>query len=70
MNAIEGLAERNRLRALNSHEILDTEAEPEFDRLTRLASLIQDNSDASFSHSICPECRNELYPELRRVKDL
>lgn len=42
MNAIEGLAERNRLRALNSHEILDTEAEPEFDRLTRLASLSLD----------------------------
>jgi signal transduction histidine kinase len=29
----------------------------------QLESYIRDNSDAEFSHSICPECAEHLYPE-------
>lgn len=29
-----------------------------------LERYIQDHSDAEFSHSICPECAQELYPEM------
>jgi GAF domain-containing protein len=30
-----------------------------------LAAYLQRHSNASFSHSICPPCRDELYPELK-----
>ncbi len=30
----------------------------------KIESYIQDHSDAEFSHSICPECADKLYPEL------
>jgi sigma-B regulation protein RsbU (phosphoserine phosphatase) len=29
---------------------------------------VRDHTEAEFSHSICPECRKELYPELVRKK--
>ncbi|MHB9097760.1 MAG: response regulator [Syntrophales bacterium] len=29
---------------------------------------VRDHTEAEFSHSICPECRKELYPELARKK--
>jgi hypothetical protein len=34
------------------------------DQWEQIESYISKNSLASFSHSICPECRKELYPEL------
>ena len=30
----------------------------------QIESFIQDHSDAEFSHSICPDCAREFYPEL------
>jgi hypothetical protein len=30
----------------------------------RIESYIQEHSEAVFSHSICPDCRKELYPEI------
>ncbi len=30
----------------------------------RIETYIEDHSEAEFSHSICPECEQELYPEL------
>ena len=30
----------------------------------KIESYIEDHSEAEFSHSICPECEQELYPEL------
>ena len=30
----------------------------------QIEQYIRDRSDAQFSHSICPECREKLYPEL------
>lgn len=30
---------------------------------TQIESYIRDHSDAEFSHGICPECREHLYPE-------
>ena len=32
-------------------------------------SYISDRSDAKFSHSICPECLRELYPEIAQKMD-
>jgi len=31
---------------------------------SKLEKYITERSDAEFTHSICPECRNKLYPEL------
>lgn len=31
---------------------------------TQIEEYIRDRSDADFSHSVCPECIKELYPEL------
>ena len=31
---------------------------------SRIEDFIENNSDAVFSHSICPECARKLYPEL------
>ena len=30
----------------------------------QIEAYIRDHSEAEFSHSICPDCVNELYPEL------
>ena len=30
----------------------------------QIEAYIRDHSEAEFSHSICPECKKELYPEL------
>jgi hypothetical protein len=30
----------------------------------QIESYIRDHSDADFSHSICPDCAKELYPDL------
>ena len=37
----------------------------------RIEKYIQDRSEAFFSHSICPDCARQLYPELykRKAKD-
>ena len=32
----------------------------------QIESYIQERSEAEFTHSICPECRDTLYPELKR----
>jgi hypothetical protein len=32
----------------------------------RIEAYIRDHSDAEFTHSICPECLHQLYPELTR----
>ena len=32
-------------------------------------SFIRDHSEAEFSHSICPECAKELYPDLKIYDD-
>jgi sigma-B regulation protein RsbU (phosphoserine phosphatase) len=29
---------------------------------------VRDHTEAEFSHSVCPECRKELYPEIVRKK--
>jgi hypothetical protein len=29
---------------------------------------IREHSEADFSHSLCPECFNELYPDMRSAK--
>lgn len=34
------------------------------DTWQELETFISENSDAKFSHGICPECRKALYPEL------
>lgn len=34
----------------------------------RLESYIHEHSEAEFTHSLCPECLDELYPELSREK--
>ena len=34
----------------------------------QIESFIRDRSDAEFSHSICPECAEKLYPELKSYK--
>ena len=31
----------------------------------QLESYIRDHSEADFSHSICPECAKELYPDFK-----
>jgi hypothetical protein len=30
----------------------------------QVESYIKDRSDVEFSHSICPECTKELYPDI------
>ncbi len=35
----------------------------------QIESYIRDHSDAEFSHSICPECAQRIYPEFYRKKD-
>jgi len=35
----------------------------------QLEVYVRDHSEANFSHSICPECAKELYPELDYGKD-
>jgi hypothetical protein len=30
----------------------------------RIENYIQDHSEATFSHSLCPECAQELYPDI------
>ena len=34
----------------------------------QIEAYIRDHSEAEFSHSICPECARELYPELYKNK--
>ncbi len=34
----------------------------------QIESYIENHSEALFSHSICPECTEELYPEISRKK--
>jgi hypothetical protein len=34
----------------------------------QLEGFISKNSSAKFSHGICPDCANELYPEYMRIK--
>jgi hypothetical protein len=36
----------------------------------QIESYIRDHSEAEFSHGICPECIEKLYPELNRRKNL
>lgn len=31
-----------------------------------IENYVSEHSEAEFSHSVCPECRDELYPELKR----
>jgi len=33
----------------------------------RLEEYIQEHTDADFSHGICPECREKLYPNLKKT---
>ena len=35
---------------------------------TQIEAYIRDRSEAEFSHSICPECREKLYPEFSSHK--
>lgn len=37
---------------------------------TQIESYIRDHSEAEFSHGICPECVEKLYPELHKKKKL
>ncbi len=30
----------------------------------QVEAYVRDHSEAEFSHSICPECRKKLYPEI------
>ena len=30
----------------------------------RIETYIQDHSEATFSHSLCPDCARELYPDI------
>jgi len=34
----------------------------------KIENYIKDRSDADFTHSICPDCKRKLYPELFKVK--
>ncbi|MEW5909315.1 MAG: hypothetical protein AB1659_05910 [Thermodesulfobacteriota bacterium] len=34
----------------------------------KIEAYIQDHSDAQFSHGICPECAQKLYPELYKAR--
>ena len=36
---------------------------------TQIESYIRDHSEAEFTHSICPDCATELYPEFCSEKD-
>lgn len=31
-----------------------------------IENYVSEHSEAEFSHSVCPECRDELYPDLKR----
>lgn len=35
----------------------------------QIEEYISEHSDAHFSHGICPDCRDELYPELGEARD-
>ena len=35
----------------------------------QIESYIRDHSEAAFSHSICPQCAKELYPDLGNYDD-
>ncbi len=35
----------------------------------QIESYIRDHSDAEFSHSICPECAQKIYPEFFRKEE-
>ncbi len=35
----------------------------------QIETYIRDHSEASFSHSICPECRARLYPDIEHIED-
>ena len=35
----------------------------------RVETYVAERSDASFSHGICPECTDALYPELSETHD-
>lgn len=35
----------------------------------KIEKYIQDRSDAKFSHSICPDCAKELYPNIKIYND-
>ena len=34
----------------------------------QIESYIKNHSEAQFSHSMCPECAEKLYPKLRKGK--
>lgn len=36
---------------------------------TQIERYVHEHSDADFTHSICPECSNRLYPELHSGKN-
>ena len=36
----------------------------------QIETYIIDHSEADFSHNICPECANELYPDLYKEKEV
>jgi hypothetical protein len=37
---------------------------------TQIESYIQDRSDAKFSHSICPDCAQKMYPQyMAKIKE-
>jgi hypothetical protein len=35
-----------------------------------IENYIRDHSQADFSHSVCPECAQQLYPEFIEKRDL
>ena len=37
---------------------------------TQIEAYVRDRSDADFSHSICPECEVELYPEYTAAENV
>jgi len=38
-------------------------------RFSEVEEYIRDHSEVQLSHSICPECAKELYPEFYENKD-
>ena len=35
----------------------------------QIEGYISERADVKFSHSICPDCRNELYPNIAEKED-
>jgi len=35
----------------------------------QVEQYVQDRSDAQFSHSLCPKCAKELYPDMNIISD-